>query len=242
MDNALLILDLLSKHEELGASEVARLMGMGKSTAFRLLSTLEGRRFVSKTENNKYRLGIHLVSIGSLVIHRMEIVRVVHPYLLNLSQQCNETAHLVVWNDDTRVQFIDKVQSSSSSIRMESMVGMCRRAHLTGTGKVLLAYQNEGAIEHYIKVVDFSPKTAHSITNGEQLLQSLEEIRRQGYGCDEDESEIGLTCFAAPIMDLSGHALAAISVSGPGERMNARRQELINLVKIAAAEISQSLQ
>ena len=62
VDNALAIIDLLAKHEELSAAEVARLMEIGKTTAFRLLTTLENRKFLNKTDSNRYRLGVKLSS------------------------------------------------------------------------------------------------------------------------------------------------------------------------------------
>jgi len=118
---------------------------MGKSTAFRLLATLEGRSFVDKIENSKYRLGIKLASIGGIVLNRMEIIRVAHPFLVKLTEQSVETSHLVILYNNTKVQFIDKV-SSPSTIRMESRIGLVRSAHVIGTGKVLLAFQDEDFI------------------------------------------------------------------------------------------------
>jgi IclR family KDG regulon transcriptional repressor len=145
VDNALAILQLLCHYEELNVTEIAHYMHMGKSTAFRLLATLEGRSFVDKIENSKYRLGIKLASIGGIVLNRMEIIRVAHPFLVKLTEQSVETSHLVILYNNTKVQFIDKV-SSPSTIRMESRIGLVRSAHVIGTGKVLLAFQDEDFI------------------------------------------------------------------------------------------------
>lgn len=237
VDNALAIIDLLAKHEELSAAEVARLMEIGKTTAFRLLTTLENRKFLNKTDSNRYRLGVKLSSLGAIVLGRMDIIKLAHPYLINLTQLCEETTHLVIWDNDTMVQFIDKV-SSPSSIRMESMVGLRRRAHMTATGKAMLAFQPQQFIDNYIKNVSFSPKTPYSIVTAQQLLENLEGVRRNGYACDADESELGLTCYAAPLFGVGDRVEAAISASGPTERMKSKKDFLIPLLQKTAQNIA----
>lgn len=240
VDNALTVLELLARHEELSALEVAGHLGMGKSTAFRLLTTLASRNFVSKTRESKYRLGLKLASLGSIVTDRIEIIALAHPELVALTQSCRETSHLVMWAGEGTIQFVDKV-STHSSIQMGSMAGLRMPAHHTGTGKVLLAYRSPEEQEEYCKSANFEPVTPHTITNTDYLMKILGDIRRDGYGFDLGESEVGLTCFAAPILDFRGTAIAAISLSGSTERMQARKEELLQKVRETAAAISQKL-
>jgi DNA-binding IclR family transcriptional regulator len=240
VDNALEVLDLLSNNYELGATEVGRILNIGKSTAFRLLTTLENRGYVKKGPNNKYRLGMKFAYMGSIVLDRMEIIKHSHPYLEELTKETNETTHLVILEEDNNVRFVDKV-TSPSTIRMESFIGLKRPAYCTATGKVLLAYKDEDAINEYLKNTNFVQYTQYTVKNAEVLREILKQIRQDGYGTDINESEIGLTCYAAPILDPSGKAIAAISVSGPSERMFVNKQSLIVAIKSTAKKISNSI-
>jgi IclR family KDG regulon transcriptional repressor len=238
--NALDILDLLTEHEELSVPEVSRLTGLGKSSVFRLLATLESRNYVRKTENAKYRLDIKLTAMGNTVLNRMEIINYAHPHLMELTRVSGETSHLVIWDRGTNVRFVDKVLSSSM-IRMDSWVGFCRTAHLLGSGKALLAFQSEQFRRTYMNMVDFSPMTPNSIVTAARLEEVLAQIREQGYACDDEESEIGLYCLAAPIRDMNGDVVAAVSISGPAERMKENRDKNIALVKQTALDITRSI-
>jgi DNA-binding IclR family transcriptional regulator len=170
----------------------------------------------------------------------MEIIHNARPYLQDLSDRSGETAHLVVWADDINIQFIDKV-AGRSTIRMASIAGMQMKAHITATGKVLLSHKSPEFIRRYMENASFVMETPHTITSPTVLTQILEDIRRDGYGCDLDESEDGLTCFAAPIYDMQNNVAAAISVSGPSERMRRCRHTLIDDVKKTAQMISNTL-
>ncbi len=240
VDNALRILDLLGEHPELGASEVAKLLGIGRTSAFRLLTTLERRKFINKGMNNKYRLGMKFPYLGSILLNRSSIIRTAHPYLEDLSHQVKENCNLVVLEDDYNVRFIDKVRSPSS-LHMETFVGVARPAYCTATGKVLLAYLDEPAIEDYLENMHFKQFTDATIKNAQDFRAVLTEVRKLGYASNIGESEFGLIAYAAPILDLSGKAVAAISVAGPSERIQANREQIISSVKATAAQISNNL-
>ena len=238
--NALDILDLLTSHEELSVPEISRMTGLGKSSVFRLLATLTDRRFVRKTEAAGYRLDIKLAAMGNVVLGRMEIIRYAHPHLLELTRVAGETSHMVIWDRGTSVRFVDKVLSTST-IHTDSSIGFCRSAHLLACGKVLLAYQSEEFQQAYMRMADFSPMTQNTIVTEAQLYAELEKIRDYGYGCDLEESEEGLTCFAAPVCDLTGAVVAAISISGPSQRMVANKEKNIALIRQTAKDISNAL-
>lgn len=238
VENALSIIDLLCLHDKLSAAEIARLMNMGKSSVFRLLSTLLHKGFLTKDNNSKYQLSYKFAHIGRIVTERSTLVEQVHPYLTELTALSGETSHLVVWHSDTEIIFIDKVVGNYS-IRMDSMVGLTRPAHLTGTGKVLLAYSSKTHIEEYLNCASFEKKTIHTISSRSDLEKELENIRNEGYACDNEEAETGLTCFAAPIIQ-ARTAIAAVSMSGPTSRMIENKERLITLVTKIAKKISDS--
>lgn len=240
VDNSLTVLELFGEYDELGVSEVAELMKIGKSTAFRILATLEHRNYLLKQNNLKYSLGMKVFSLGHVVKNRVAIRMMAHPYLQRLSKLTGETAHLVIWSDETQVVFVDKVLSSAS-IRMDSYVGFIMNAHLTASGKSLLSVASEDQLRYYTEHTLFERKTPNTIMSADDLLQEIAVIRQNGYAIDNEESEQGLICYAAPIVDKLGTGLAAVSISGPSHRMFEQRENCIKCVKQIAKEISQAL-
>lgn len=236
VDNALSILDLLCDEDGLGLSEIASRLGLGRSTAFRLLYTLATHDFVIKDESSKYHLSYRFISIGEIVINQNGLVDAVHPYLEEVSAATRETSHLVIWFTDTRIMFIDKVLGDAV-FHMESMVGVTRTAHLTATGKALLAWSSPAVIDRYMEEVKFEEFTPNSIMSVRELRQELARIREQGYSCDNEESELGLTCYAMPIIT-NGVPLAAISVSGPTQRMQENKDNIVRVLKSTTDRLS----
>lgn len=238
--NSLDILDLLAENEELSVPEIAKMLELSKSSVFRLLSTLESRRYVRKTEYAKYRLGIKFTAIGNIVKNRIEIVQYAHSHMLDLSRLSGESSNLTIWDTDTNVRFVDRVLNSQS-MRTATWVGSTNYAHVLGSGKALLAFASPQHQEKYMESADFSPRTDNSILTPAQLRAELERIRERGYAFDNCEAEDGLFCIGAPIFDSTGNAVAAISVSGPESRMRKNEDRLISLVCQTAKDISYSI-
>lgn len=240
LDTALSILNLFIAHAELTPNEISVISGINKSTVFRMLVTLENRGFLLKTENNKYKLGLKLFTLGQLVYNRTELISIIHPYLEKLTKVTGESSHLCMMDDATHIVFLDKVVSSSL-LKMDTPLGFLQYAHCTGTGKAILAYETEQTINQYIKLTEFSQQTNHSIKNAKEFLEILDQIRENGYACDDEEFEPGLTCYAVPILDASGQPIAAISSSGPTTRMVMNRAQHIQTLKTIAQEIHKTL-
>ena len=152
VNNALAIIDVLCEHDNLGLAELAAYMNLGKSTVFRLLYTLQHKGYVSKDRNSKYHLSFKFARIGTIVTKRSELIELIHPFLMELSALSGETAHLVTWHSDTEIIFVDKV-IGTATISMQSMVGFTRTAHMTATGKALLAYSLILAINRPIEML-----------------------------------------------------------------------------------------
>ena len=159
---------------------------------------------------------------------------------MQLTQKVGETSHLAVWDRGTTVRFVDKVLSRST-IRTDSEIGFGREAHLLACGKTLLAWQSPDFQDSYMSMADFTPLTPHTITSPERLRQELAQIRAEGYGTDLQESELGLVCFAAPIRDRTGRVAAAVSISGPAQRMLDNRDLNVAAVRAAAEQISAAI-
>lgn len=240
VDNSLIVLELFAENKELGVSEVAELMNMGKSTAFRILTTLENRHYLHKQKNSKYCLGLKLFSLGHIVKNDILIKDFTYSYLTRLTNQTGETSHLVMWYDKNKVIFVEKVLSKAS-IRMDSFVGFTMNAHITASGKTLLAALSDDRIREYTDYMIFEPKTPNTIVTAAALIEEIRKIRENGYAIDNEENERGLICYAAAVYDSMGEAFGAISISGPTERMTENRDKNIQCLKMIAQEISNSL-
>ncbi len=238
--NSLKILDLLSVEDELGVTEISKKLNLGKATVFRILYTLEKKEYITKTEQSKYKLGIKFVNYGSIVLDRIDIISIVKPFLEKLRDKHNETTHMAVLNDDYNIIFMAK-ELSTSTIQMNSRIGGMMPAYCTAMGKALLAQLSDEELHQAIKTFDFKKSTAAGIKTSEELYKEIERIRLNGYSENLEESEAGLTCFAASIKEVKGKYLSAISISGPTGRMLKNKAFLIKSVIKTASEISKVL-
>ena len=115
------------------------------------------------------------------------------------------------------------------------------RFPFTASGKAILGFQSDQVIREYIKRVSFQKLTPASLGDAGELLRLLDQVKREGYACDNEESELGLTCFAVPIVDATGRAVASISISGPTTRMETHKKSHIVLLKHTVDELSRTL-
>lgn len=240
VDNALRILEFFSENgSELGVSEIGKRLGLGKSTVYRLLTTLEKRGFVEQNlAKGKYRLGMKIVHMGAGILQQLNIIKESRPYIEELSRRTGESVHLALYSRG-EITFVDKVTGSNPA-KMGSLVGLRKPAYCTATGKVLLAHLPESELQEYLAAVVLEKYTPNTIENVEELRRQLMQIRSLGYAEDQQESEEGLVCFAAPIRNAAGKVVAAVSVSGAASRLNAGKQKLIVMVKETAEMISRA--
>lgn len=217
-----------------GVSELSRRAGMSKSTAFRLLGLLERNEVVERVGRN-YRLGTRLHELGSNVYApgHARIRDLLIPYLTDLYSLTSETVHLAVLHG-TDVVYLAKLYGHRPA-PAPSRIGGRLPAYCTAVGKVLLAYDSDAAAEVLSRELPrYTPQT---IADGDALAAELERIREEGIAFDNGEARPGLSCVAAPIMGPGGRPVAALSVAGPAERMDARLQApALRRVAAAAAQ------
>jgi DNA-binding IclR family transcriptional regulator len=238
--NGLKVLDTLSKYQEQGVTELSKELGLGKSSVFRMLYTLEKCGYVEKDKDSKYTLSLKFARFGTLVKGRQYLLRTCIPHMAALRDKYNETVNLAVLTRVGKVMFIHR-ESSSYAMQMNIPFANESEAYCMASGKVMLACLEEAALNDYIKTIRFCVFTPSTITSVPTLRTRLAQIRAQGYGEDAEESEIGLTCYAAPIFDYDDKCVAAISVSGATSRMLENRENLVADVQKTARAISLAL-
>lgn len=223
----------------LGVSELARRLGIGKSTVHRALQTLASEGFVTQTTGGRYRLGIKLWELGLQVVHGLELRELAHQHVEALHTRTGETAHVSVL-EGADVVFVDRMESQET-LRMFSRVGARVPAHCTSTGKAILAFSNEDSVATVV-AGGLARMTPRSISSADMLQRALEQVRRDGYAYALEESEIGVNSVGAPIFDHRARVVAGISVAGPISRIRRDRiRELGALVRRVANDVSREL-
>lgn len=242
VQKALEILNIFSRQRpELSLTELATLLSLNKSTLFGLLRTLEKYGYISQNPQTKrYRLGLRLLDRASLVVDYADVSRIAPPFLDELRDKVEENVHLGVL-DNGEVVYLYRAQGPHS-LSINSRPGMRVPVHCTAMGKSMLAFLPETEI---LAILEQRPLTAYSqytITDVAQLRQALHEIQASGYAIDAEEFHIGNQCVGAPIFDLSGNVVAAISVSVPSVRMGGLRlNQIVRFVKEYATQVSEQL-
>ena len=204
----------------LGVSELARRAQLSKSTAFRVLGMLERNGVVERVGTN-YRLGARLHELGWAVYApgHERIRDLLTPFVIDLYELTRETVHLATLHG-TEVVYLAKLYGHRP-VPSPSRIGGRLPAHCTAVGKALLAYDPDAAAAALC--VPLRRFTAHTITDPVMLAAELDTIRREGIAFDNEESQLGLNCVAAPVISPRGGVVAALSISGPRGRIDTRR-------------------
>jgi DNA-binding IclR family transcriptional regulator len=239
---AVSVLECFLATPELGATEVARRVGVAKSTAHRVLVTLAASGLLDRTGGGRYRLGIRLYDYGQLAIDRLYLRELALPVLAELRDQIGETVQLGI-PSGAEVLYVDRLEGTNG-LRFHS--GSYRRVpgHSSSTGKAIAAFNP--TVREAVLEAGFVAHTTRTPTTRGAYLASLDEIRRKGYAASIEEFEVGLSSVAAPILLSSGRAeplaVAAISVAGPTPRVNGRGSVVAARVVDSAKRVTRRLE
>jgi DNA-binding IclR family transcriptional regulator len=216
-------------------TDVANELGVHKSTALRLLRTLEGVGFARRQPDGRYLVGVRLIGIAHEALESLDLRKVARPHVTLLNQSCGHTVHLASFIDGD-VVYIDKYEGRST-VRMYSRIGKTASFHASGVGKVILANLDVSLRETLIPRMTLTRYTANTVTSEERLRAELSAIRDRGYGYDEGEFEDFVVCIAAPVRSGDGTVRSAVSVTAarvltPFDEL---KQLIPDLVKTAEA-------
>ncbi|MFW6381283.1 MAG: IclR family transcriptional regulator [Bacillota bacterium] len=234
--------ELVNRGKPVTLSLLSKSLGLNISTVHRLLNTLLELGYVEQNEDGLYKLGLRSYKLADLIYRDFDLRKLIHPYLEEIVDTCNETTNFVIM-EDFQVVYIDQVESTNM-VRMFAGQGSHGPAYCTGSGKALLANLEPDKRQQYLKEAELTAYTENTITDTEQLRQELARIREQGYALDLEEMEKGVRCVAAPIFGEEGDLQGAISVSGPCTRITREYlgKTLIPLIRDKTEEISGRLQ
>lgn len=238
VSRAISILQVLGRHGPMTITEISAELSVHKSTAFRLLSTLESRGLIDQNgSRGSYQLGYGVVRLAAGATRKLDLSVISRRICEVLAEDVGETVDISV-PDDQMVLTIDQV-AGLAAMTTVNWVGRRTPLHATSAGKVFLAHMSSaeradslsGTLERF---------TEHTVTSRRALEKQLVSVPDRGYGFTMEEYEVGLAAVAAPIRDLDGRVVAAVSVSGPNFRLNPDTiSGVAERVMAAATEISQ---
>ncbi|MCW2847503.1 MAG: IclR family transcriptional regulator [Marmoricola sp.] len=215
LERAFGVLELVAAHDRaVSLSELATTSGLSPSTLHRLAHTLVTLGYLRQEASRRYALGPRLFLLAEGSSARLNAV--VLPHLMHLVAEIGETANLAMLDGD-QVAYVAQVPGRHS-MRMFTEVGRRVQPHCTAVGKALLASSADADVRALLRRTGLARHTPHTLTEPEEFLAELVQVRRRGYAVDEGEQEVGVRCVAVAV---PGNSLRlAISVSGPAPRMS----------------------
>ena len=238
VEHAIDLLRCLSgANEALGVNDIARRIGLHKSSVSRLATTLEKARLVHRDAvTGRLSLGMGLVALAGPVLAGLGIRDLVRPLLVRLAEATGETVSFCIWDRADAVS-IEQV-AGSNSIRAYATPGHRDPGHATASGKVLLAHLGEKAIADYCSR-PLHPFTGRTITDPTMLAAELARCRSRGHAINTGELESDVGAVSAVAFDGRSQVAGAVTATVPMYRFEPGRQaELAQSVGRCAAEIS----
>jgi DNA-binding IclR family transcriptional regulator len=229
VQRALKILYSFSREkQEFSLGEMAELLGVHKSTALRLLSTLESERFVSHDPvSGAYRLGVATVELGGVYLAGIPVEQLAFPYLQQLATDTGLTTNLGIL-DGTSVIVLASVEGTEL-FAVRSSTGVRNRLAQSSIGKAIIA--------------DMSDDELRALYGKNQrLVEIAGETRKRGFATDDEETAPGIRCVGVSICSARGTARAGLSISGLVTNLGDDEvRALAERLKATAAEIGREL-
>jgi DNA-binding IclR family transcriptional regulator len=225
------------EHPEWGLDEVSRRTGISKTTAYRMLRTLEWKGFLSfDPTTERYHIGPATIPVAYLTLSYVGFARLTHPILEQLASTTGETVELAVEGKGGAV-VVDQV-ATSHPFKPNIPLGRVLRNLANSAMKVLAAYKPQAEREALIQGPHLQ-LTPNTVIEPAKIAAELNAVARDGLAYDFEEQDLGVCAVSSPIFGSNGEVKAVVTVVAPAERFGAReRRRKTEAVKQAAAELS----
>lgn len=235
----LTILELVADQGRVGVSDIAAELGISRSAAYRLVTQLRDRGFLSESSGGGVRLGGAAVRLGLQALGGVDLFHLAAGRLTSLVDQVRETAFLATVDADEVVYVLQEV--GPNAVTMTAKPGSRRPVHGTALGKAYLAALPTAEREAAIADLDLRPVTASTITDLDSLRRELDATAARGYAIDDGELEPEVRCIAAAVRDHRGTPIASVSVGGPVDRIVSKEEGIVTAVLATVAALSRDL-
>jgi len=241
IERAMILLRYIMENDDgLSVREASRQFGYNPATVQKIINALKSQGFVVQNEvTERYYLGPDAIRLGLVALSRLDIKRIARVHLEEINQVTDETVFLAIPAGNYAV-YIDK-EVSNQAIRMDAPLGVYRPYNCTAVGKVLLTDFVDEEIEILFRAGAFEKRTDNSIIEVDQLKEELGRVRERGWAIDNEEFSLGARCLAVPIFNHQRKVLAALTVSGPADRVGSQQEKIIQILKDHAKQISEKL-
>lgn len=225
---------LYEKGGKIGVSQISKDLNLPKATIFRILTTLKKWGYVEKTEEfDKYMLGKSFIKLGSKVSSETDITSIAVPLINKLAKKVGESTNLGILHN---YEVVTVYNAKGEDFYLISNLIPVFPLNCSAIGKLFLSKFSDKDLKEYFDSDKPQIRTVNSVGELEGFLELKEEIEREGISYDREEYEYGLSCIAAPIIDIQGSIIAAISISGPTTRLRYKGCENLQEVLILTAK------
>ena len=215
IDKTFIILDFLAKdNKPKSLKEIADGLNAPKSTLCGFLSKLQKQNaIVQDAYTGKYCMGIHMLELGNSYITSLDIITTAKPIMKEVADKCRKSVHLFM-PDGMQSMLIAAEEPTNMQLKIVMTVGTRTAMYSNAAGRVFLADMTNSSIRKYIENVTFKTYTRFSVSSEEQFMKMINKTRKNGYGEDHNERNIGMHAIAFPIKNVRGEIRFALSVMG----------------------------
>ncbi|WNR43500.1 IclR family transcriptional regulator [Paenibacillus roseipurpureus] len=232
LDRAFDILELIANQSSpVPLKNIAEEMGLSVSTVHNLVRTMVNRGYVEHVSaRGGFTLGNQLVELAANVPSHLQITELVRPFVLQLYNQSEkESTYFSTFRKDVISPEIYIPSSYALSVTLGA--DTLDKLHTSSQGKVFLAYMTESRREKYIRTHSLDRLGPNTIVDPESLRHEIVRVKELGYALNEDETELGASGIAAPLLQEDGRLLGVFAIGLPSVRMTEKKQRLISLIK-----------
>lgn len=222
-------------------TQLSKSVDLHKATISRILKTLKLKGLVEQNpENLKYSLGTGFLEISLNYLESMDLRKIALPYMRVLQEKTGETVNLAIL-DNFEVIYIERIDSKQD-LRHSISVGKRAPAYCTSLGKSILAFSDPKFVHQKLHQTHLEKLTDSTVVDPEKIIETLNEVRKNGFAFDDKEHQKHIRCTGSPIFKSDGKVIGAISISGPEMRMDLETIERFSeYVKSTASLISAEL-
>lgn len=213
------ILEQIKDNEAMGVTELSRELEMSKGAVHRYLTTLVDEGF-AVNDGGIYQLGYRFLDLGIHVRGRFQYHEYIQPKVEQLAEETGERAQFLVEEHGRGIHLHS--ERGQNAVQTDTRVGKVVYLHATASGKAILANLPHERVEEIIRTHGLTAKTRHTITDPDDLFDTLATVSDRGYALNKEERITGLYAVGVPIHDPEGQIVGGLSVSGPVNRIKDR--------------------
>ena len=231
---------MLQRGEPVTVVEVVRALRIPKSTAYELVRTLTAAGYLERNGTAAYFLGRKLFELGMAYRSQMDLLKEGGKVVEELRDETGETVQLSVLENNVMLVLVK--EESSKPIRIISRVGSRVPVNWAAAGRLLVSDLPASELKLLLQRIAKPSPTGRAPTDPDELVRQIKRFRTQGFGFELNEANEHAGCVAAPVTDVSGKCVAAISIVAPEQRLQRQHREvLIDAVRRAADKLSRRL-